>query len=204
MLALSPVLPVVVLDEVTDAVPVAEALLAGGVGVIELTLRTPAALEAVERIAAEVPGIVVGAGTVLTPDQAQKAKLAGAAFLVTPGCTETLLDAALGTGLPVLPGVSTVSEALRVTERGVETLKFFPAEACGGAAALRAFAGPLPHLRFCPTGGITAHTAPDYLALPNVGCVGGSWLTPRDALVARDFERVTTLAKGAAALRAAV
>ncbi|WP_092532155.1 bifunctional 4-hydroxy-2-oxoglutarate aldolase/2-dehydro-3-deoxy-phosphogluconate aldolase [Amycolatopsis arida] len=201
LLRLSPVMPVVVLDDAARAVPMAEALLAGGVRVVELTLRTPVALAAVERVAAAVPDIVVGAGTVTTPEQARRAADAGARFLVTPGSTDAVLDAADATGLPYLPGAGTVSEAMRLAERGRTELKLFPAEAAGGIAFLRSVAGPLPGLRFCPTGGITAATAPGYLALPNVGCVGGSWLTPRDALAAGDFSRVTALAKEAAALR---
>ncbi|WP_019815244.1 bifunctional 4-hydroxy-2-oxoglutarate aldolase/2-dehydro-3-deoxy-phosphogluconate aldolase [Saccharomonospora saliphila] len=201
LLDLSPVMPVVVLDDADSAVPTARALLAGGVRVMEITLRTPAALEAVRRVAAEVPDIVVGAGTVVRPEQADQAARAGASFLVTPGCTDTLLDATTGTGLPLLPGAATVSEAMRLSERGFDTLKFFPAEASGGAAALSALAGPLPGLRFCPTGGIGTGNAASYLALPNVDCVGGSWLTPKDALADRDYARVETLAKEAAALR---
>ncbi|WP_290060975.1 bifunctional 4-hydroxy-2-oxoglutarate aldolase/2-dehydro-3-deoxy-phosphogluconate aldolase [Amycolatopsis solani] len=177
LLALSPVMPVVVLDDAADAVPPARALLAGGIGVIELTLRTPAALAAIERIAAEVPDIVVGAGTVTAPEHAKQAADAGAKFLVTPGCTDAVVDACFETGLPFLPGASTVSEAMRLAERGLSALKFFPAEASGGVAYLKSIAGPLPSLKFCPTGGITAATAPSYLALPNVGCIGGSWLT---------------------------
>ncbi len=200
LLTLSPVLPVVVLHEVEQAVPVARALSAGGVRVMEVTLRTDAALEAIRRVAAEVPDVVVGAGTVITPDQARAAAEAGAAFLVTPGTTDALLDATVDTGLPVLPGASTVSEAMRLAERGFDRLKFFPAEASGGVGALSAIGGPLPHLRFCPTGGITPDSAPRYLALPNVACVGGSWLTPKDALAAQDYARVETLAKEATAL----
>ncbi|GDY30344.1 bifunctional 4-hydroxy-2-oxoglutarate aldolase/2-dehydro-3-deoxy-phosphogluconate aldolase [Gandjariella thermophila] len=203
LLALSPVLPVVVLDEAEQAVPLARALLRGGLRVIELTLRTPAALAAIERVAAEVPDIVVGAGTVTTPEQAEQATKAGAAFLVTPGCTDRLLDAVAETGLPFLPGVSTVSEALRAAERGLSALKFFPAEASGGVAYLRAMGGPLPGLRFCPTGGVTPGNAPEYLALPNVGCVGGTWLTPKEALAAGDFARIGALAAKAAGLRQA-
>ncbi|WP_197322012.1 bifunctional 4-hydroxy-2-oxoglutarate aldolase/2-dehydro-3-deoxy-phosphogluconate aldolase [Saccharomonospora sp. NB11] len=202
LLALSPVLPVVVLDDAEAAVPTARALLAGGVRVMELTLRTDAALDAIRRVSAEVPDVVVGAGTVITPNQARAARDAGAAFLVTPGTTDALLDAVVDTGLPVLPGASTVSEAMRLAERGFERLKFFPAEASGGAAALAAIGGPLPHLRFCPTGGITVASAPRYLALRNVGCVGGSWLTPKDALAAHDYARIETLAKEASELRA--
>jgi len=201
ILDLSPVMPVVVVDDAADAAPIARALLAGGIRVIELTLRTPAALEAIERVAAEVPDIALGAGTVTTPEQAKQAADAGASFLVTPGCTERVLAAATGTGLPFLPGASTVSEAMVLAERGLTALKFFPAEPSGGAAFLKAIAGPLPGLKFCPTGGITLQSAPHYLALPNVGCVGGTWLTPKDAVVAKDFARIEHLAREASALR---
>ncbi|WP_275291454.1 bifunctional 4-hydroxy-2-oxoglutarate aldolase/2-dehydro-3-deoxy-phosphogluconate aldolase [Amycolatopsis sp. La24] len=201
LLALSPVMPVVVIDDVDDAVPTARALLAGGIGVIELTLRTPVALTAIERVAAEVPDIVVGAGTVTSPEQAKQAADAGAKFLVTPGCTDSVLDAAFATGLPFLPGAATVSEAMRLAERGLSALKFFPAEASGGAALLKSIAGPLPELQFCPTGGISVSSAPSYLALPNVGCIGGSWLTPAKLLAAKDFAAVEKLAAEAAALR---
>ncbi|WP_246243244.1 bifunctional 4-hydroxy-2-oxoglutarate aldolase/2-dehydro-3-deoxy-phosphogluconate aldolase [Amycolatopsis pithecellobii] len=193
-------MPVVVLDDVADAVPVAQALLAGGIRVIELTLRTPVALAAIARVASEVPEIVLGAGTVTTPEQAKQATDAGAKFLVTPGSTERVLEAAFGSGLPFLPGAGTVSEAMRLAEQGLTALKFFPAEPSGGLAYLKALADPLPQLRFCPTGGISAQSAPSYLALSTVGCVGGSWLTPKDALVAKDFDRVTALAREAATL----
>ncbi|MFJ8817655.1 bifunctional 4-hydroxy-2-oxoglutarate aldolase/2-dehydro-3-deoxy-phosphogluconate aldolase [Amycolatopsis thermoflava] len=201
VLELSPVLPVVVVDDAADAVPLAKALVAGGIRAIELTLRTPAGLAAIERVAAEVPEIVVGAGTVVTPEQARQAADAGSAFLVTPGCTDRLLEAVSGTGLPFLPGVSTVSEAMRVAEHGITALKFFPAEASGGVAYLKALGGPLPQLRFCPTGGVTVQNAPTYLALSTVGCVGGTWLTPKDAVAAGDFGRIEQLAREAAALR---
>ncbi|WIX78486.1 bifunctional 4-hydroxy-2-oxoglutarate aldolase/2-dehydro-3-deoxy-phosphogluconate aldolase [Amycolatopsis carbonis] len=201
LLALSPVMPVVVIDDVDDAVPTARALLAGGIGVIELTLRTPVALAAIERVAAEVPDIAVGAGTVTSPAQAAQAADAGAKFLVTPGCTDAVLDACFATGLPFLPGAATVSEAMRLAERGLTALKFFPAEASGGVAYLKSLTGPLPDLRFCPTGGITVDSAPSYLALPNVGCIGGSWLTPAKLLAAKDFGMVEKLATEAAALR---
>jgi 2-dehydro-3-deoxyphosphogluconate aldolase/(4S)-4-hydroxy-2-oxoglutarate aldolase len=200
LLALSPVIPVVVVDDASHAVPLAQALLRGGVRVIELTLRTPAALAAIERVAAEVPGIVIGAGTVTTPEHAEQAAKAGAAFLVTPGSTDRVLDAVEDTGLPFLPGVATVSEAMRLVERGLTSLKFFPAEAAGGVDYLKSIGGPLPGLRFCPTGGITPESAPRYLALPNVGCVGGSWLAPKDALASGDFARIEDLARAAAAL----
>lgn len=201
LLNLSPVMPVVVVDDVADAVPVARALLAGGIKVIELALRTTVALAAIEQVASEVPDIVVGAGTVTTAGQARQAAEAGASFLVTPGCTDRLLEAAALTGLPILPGAGTVSEAMRLAEHGLTELKFFPAEPSGGVAYLEAIAGLLPSLRFCPTGGITPGNATAYLSLPTVGCVGGSWLTPRDALSAKDFTRIETLARQAAALR---
>ena len=201
ILDLVPVVPVVVIDDLDHAVPLARALVAGGLPVIELTLRTPVALDAVRAIAAEVPEITLGVGTVCTPAQAEQAAEAGAGFLVSPGTTPTLLEAMLGTGLPFLPGTATVSEVLAVLEAGVTDMKFFPAEASGGAAYLKSLASPLAAARFCPTGGITATSAASYLSLPNVGCVGGSWLTPADALAAGDWARVETLAQEAAALR---
>lgn len=200
LLGLSPVLPVVVLDDADVAPGIARALLEGGIRAVELTLRTPAALAAIEKVAAQVPDIVVGAGTVTTPEQAVRATDAGAAFLVTPGTTDSLLDAVTDTGLPFLPGAATVSEAMRLAERGIDTLKFFPAEAGGGQAALKAFAGPLPQLTFCPTGGISLASARDYLTLSNVGCVGGTWLTPAKAVAARDFAAIEALAKESSAL----
>jgi len=189
-----PVIPVVVLDDVTQAVPVARALVAGGVPVIELTLRTPVALRCIEQIAAHVPEILVGAGTVLTPVQAQDAHHAGAQFLVSPGTTEVLADAMQVTGLPHLPGVSSVVEVLRLLELGYSEMKLFPAEVSGGVGFLKAIGGPVPQARFCPTGGITETNAASYLALPNVGCVGGTWLTPADAIRDRDWDRITRLA----------
>ena len=200
ILDLAPVMPVVVVSDAETAVPLARALVAGGLPGIEVTLRTPAALEAIERIAAEVPEAVVGAGTVVTPQQARAAADAGARFLVSPGCTAGLASAMADTGLPFLPGVATVSEAMDLLERGLSAMKFFPAEASGGAAFLKSLSGPLPQVRFCPTGGITVGSAPDYLALPNVGCVGGSWLTPAGLVSAGDWDGVTALAKEAAAL----
>ena len=193
----SPVVPVVVLDDVETAVPVARALVQGGIRVIELTLRTPVALAAIERIASEVPEIVVGAGTVIDADQAKAAAVAGAQFLVSPGSTPALLDAITDTGLPLLPGCATISEVMALRERGITEVKFFPAQASGGPAFLTSVHGPLPDVRFCPTGGITAANARDYLALPNVGCVGGSWLTPADAVREGDWERITALASAA-------
>ena len=201
LLSRVPVVPVVVVDDLAHAVPVARALVAGGLPVIELTLRTPVALDAIRAIAAEVPEILVGAGTIVTPGQAKEARDAGAQFLVSPGSTPSLLGAMGDTGLPFLPGTATVSEVLAVLEAGYTELKFFPAEASGGAAFLKSIAAPVPAARFCPTGGITAASAASYLALPNVGCVGGSWLTPADALGAGDWDRIARLASEAAALR---
>jgi 2-dehydro-3-deoxyphosphogluconate aldolase / (4S)-4-hydroxy-2-oxoglutarate aldolase len=201
LLELAPVVPVVVLHDAEHAVPLAEALLRGGIGIIEVTLRTPAALRGLELIAREVPDMVVGAGTVTTPGQVDAVRNAGARFLVTPGSPEHLLGAALVSGLPLLAGASTVTEMMRLAEHGLTGMKFFPAEASGGRDYLAAVAGPLPGLRFCPTGGITVTTAPDYLALPNVACVGGSWLTPRDAIESGDWARIERLAAEAAALR---
>jgi 2-dehydro-3-deoxyphosphogluconate aldolase/(4S)-4-hydroxy-2-oxoglutarate aldolase len=200
LLDLVPVIPVVVVDDLATAVPIARALVAGGLPVIELTLRTPVALDAIRAIADEVPDILLGAGTVLTPGQAKEALDAGAQFLVSPGATPALLAGMAETGLPFLPGTSTVSEVLAVLEAGYTEMKFFPAEASGGTAYLSSIASPVPAARFCPTGGITLASAPGYLSLPNVGCVGGSWLTPLDAVAAGDWGRIERLAAEAAAL----
>ncbi|MGW1952095.1 bifunctional 4-hydroxy-2-oxoglutarate aldolase/2-dehydro-3-deoxy-phosphogluconate aldolase [Streptomyces sp. NPDC001920] len=200
VLDLAPVVPVVVVDAPCDAVPLARALVAGGLTAIEVTLRTPHALEAIRAVADAVPDAVVGAGTVITPEQVGRAVSAGARFLVSPGWTDVLLDAMRGSGVPYLPGVSTTSEVVALLERGVREMKFFPAEPAGGTAYLRSLYGPLPQARFCPTGGIGPASAPDYLALPNVGCVGGSWMAPADAVAARDWGRVEALAREAACL----
>ncbi|MFG2158613.1 bifunctional 4-hydroxy-2-oxoglutarate aldolase/2-dehydro-3-deoxy-phosphogluconate aldolase [Streptomyces olivaceus] len=202
VLDLAPVVPVVVVDELADAVPLARALVAGGLPAIEVTLRTPVALDAIRAIAGEVPGAVVGAGTAITAEQVGEVVAAGARFLVSPGWTDGLLDAMRASGVPFLPGVSTTSEVVALLERGVREMKFFPAEAAGGTAYLKALAAPLPQARFCPTGGIGPASAPEYLALPNVGCVGGSWMLPKDAVAGRDWGRVEALAREAAALSA--
>ncbi|GAA2454572.1 bifunctional 4-hydroxy-2-oxoglutarate aldolase/2-dehydro-3-deoxy-phosphogluconate aldolase [Streptomyces glaucus] len=202
VLDLVPVVPVAVVEDAADAVPLARALVAGGLPVIEVTLRTPAAPDAIRAIAEEVPEAVVGAGTVLTPAQVTGAVAAGARFLVSPGWTEVLLAAMREPGVPFLPGVSTASEVVALLERGVREMKFFPARAAGGTAYLASLAGPLPEARFCPTGGIGPDSAPEYLALPNVGCVGGSWMLPKEAVAARDWGRVTALARAAAGLSA--
>ncbi|MBE2320268.1 bifunctional 4-hydroxy-2-oxoglutarate aldolase/2-dehydro-3-deoxy-phosphogluconate aldolase [Solirubrobacter sp. CPCC 204708] len=180
LVALAPVVPVVVIDELDDAVPLAAALVRGGLPAIEVTLRTQPALAAIERIAAEVEGAVVGAGTVTTRQQVDDALSAGARFLVSPGATPALLDALQGSGVPFLAGTATPSDVMALLERGITHAKFFPAEVNGGVQALKALAGPFPQMRFCPTGGIDAAKAPEYLALPNVVCVGGSWMTKGD------------------------
>lgn len=200
LLGVAPVMPVVVAHSAEEGVGIARALVAGGLPVIELTLRTEAALDAIRAISAEVPEILVGAGTITRPGHAKLAADAGAQFLVSPGTTGSLLHAMQDSGLPFLPGVATVSEVLAAAEAGCTDLKLFPAEASGGTAFLKAVSGPVPTARFCPTGGITAASAPAYLALPNVGCVGGSWLTPADAVASGDWERISALAAEAVAL----
>ncbi len=201
VLDLAPVVPVVVVEDAADAVPLARALVAGGLPAIEVTLRTPAALDAIRAVAAEVPDAVVGAGTVIAPEQVGECVAAGARFLVSPGWTDALLTAMRASGVPFLPGVSTTSEVVALLERAVREMKFFPAQAAGGTAYLKSLAGPLPQARFCPTGGIGPATAPEYLSLPNVGCVGGSWMVPADAVAAGDWARVEELARAAAGLR---
>jgi 2-dehydro-3-deoxyphosphogluconate aldolase/(4S)-4-hydroxy-2-oxoglutarate aldolase len=201
ILDLAPVIPVVVVDSAEQAVPLARALVRGGIPVIEITLRSEAGLAAIEAVASEVEGMVVGAGTVVTPGQVQQVKDAGAQFVVTPGSPPRLLGAALASGLPLLAGAGTLTEMLTLAEAGLEAMKFFPAEASGGRSYLSAVAGPCPQLRFCPTGGISLETAAAWLAVPNVGCVGGSWLTPKDAVAQGDWARVEALAAEAAALR---
>ncbi|MFF4252299.1 bifunctional 4-hydroxy-2-oxoglutarate aldolase/2-dehydro-3-deoxy-phosphogluconate aldolase [Streptomyces sp. NPDC001663] len=201
VLDLAPVIPVVVIEDAADAVPLARALVAGGLPAIEVTLRTPVALEAIRAIAEAVPDAVVGAGTVITPGQVKETVAAGARFLVSPGWTDVLLEAMRASGVPFLPGVSTTSEVVALLERGVREMKFFPAEAAGGTAYLKSLAGPLPQARFCPTGGVGPGNAPEYLALPNVACVGGTWMIPADAVAAGDWGRIEALAREAAGLR---
>lgn len=196
------VIPVLAIDRLEDAVPLARALHAGGLGVIEVTLRTPVALESCAAIARECPEVVLGIGTILTPDQVKQAVDVGAQFLVTPGTSERLARAVADSGVAALPGAGTVSEMVALMEMGFRELKFFPAEAAGGRDYLKSVAGPIPELRFCPTGGVTPGNAPDYLALPNVLCVGGSWVTPKTALANRDWAEITRLSREAAGLRA--
>jgi 2-dehydro-3-deoxyphosphogluconate aldolase/(4S)-4-hydroxy-2-oxoglutarate aldolase len=196
-----PVVPVLTIERVADAVPLARALLAGGLPVIEVTLRTAAALDAVRAIAAEVPDVIVGAGTVVKPADVTQAVEAGADFLVTPGTSSDLARALRETGVPAIPGCATVTEAMTLAAMDFPVLKFFPAEQSGGVRWLRAVAEPLPQIRFCPTGGINGENAAFYLALRNVIAVGGSWITPPQAIAAGDFEGITARARAAAALR---
>jgi 2-dehydro-3-deoxyphosphogluconate aldolase/(4S)-4-hydroxy-2-oxoglutarate aldolase len=189
-----PVIPVVVIDSATDAVPLARALLAGGVDTMEITLRTPDAVAAIRSVAEQVPAMAVGAGTIVRPEQAREAVSAGAAFLVSPGCAPRLLEALLDQAFPILPGAATASDVIALLEHGITEMKFFPAASAGGPQALRALAGPLPEVTFCPTGGIDRATSADYLALPNVACVGGSWLTPSDLVASRGWDAITALA----------
>jgi 2-dehydro-3-deoxyphosphogluconate aldolase/(4S)-4-hydroxy-2-oxoglutarate aldolase len=195
-----PVIPVIVIEEIADAVPLARALVAGGVRVLEVTLRTRVALAAIEAIARDVEGAVVGAGTITQSGEFARCAAAGARFGVSPGLTAELVEGARASTLPWLPGVMTPSEVIAARAAGYEALKLFPAQQAGGIGMLNALAGPFPDIVFCPTGGVTLSSAADFLALPNVACVGGSWLTPRDAIRARDWARITALAREAAAL----
>lgn len=197
-----PVIPVIVIDELAHAVPLAKALVAGGVKVLEVTLRTPVALEAIAAISREVPEAIVGAGTLRSAADAAAAKQAGSRFAVSPGFTPELATACEAQQLSLLPGVSTASEVMQASDAGYRFLKLFPATAVGGVNLLKALAGPFADVMFCPTGGITLATAPDFLALPNVKVCGGSWLTPADAVKAGDWARITQLAREASALRA--
>jgi 2-dehydro-3-deoxyphosphogluconate aldolase/(4S)-4-hydroxy-2-oxoglutarate aldolase len=201
ILKLGPVVPVIVLDEVAHAVPLARALVAGGVRVLEITLRTPAAMDSMRAIKAEVPEAIVGAGTVLTAGQLEEVARLGCAFAVSPGATTRLLDAAEGSPVPLLPGSATASEVMLLLERGYRHMKLFPAEQSGGADFLAALASPLPEARFCPTGGINPEKARRYLSLPNVVCVGGSWLVPKASMAAGDWGRITELTRETFTLR---
>ncbi len=198
--ALAPVIPVLVIDDAAHAEKLGEALIRGGLPVLEVTLRTEAALDAI-RLMARLTGGHVGAGTVLTPEQVYRAKDAGASFAVAPGATETLIRACEDASLPLLPGAVTASEVMQAHEFGYDMLKFFPAETSGGAPALKALAGPLPHITFCPTGGVTPENAGAYLALPNVICVGSSWVAPAKAMAEGDWAGIEARARDAVALR---
>lgn len=199
----SPVIPVITIDDINHAVPLAKALVAGGIRVLEVTLRTAHGLPAIRAIAEQVPDAIVGVGTLTQPAEFHEARTAGAVFGVSPGLTPALVDAARSSGLPLLPGVMTPSEVMAAREAGFRQLKLFPAVPAGGAGMLNAIAGPLPDVMFCPTGGITQENAPQFLACNNVACVGGTWLTPKNALQAGDWAQITALAALANGLRTA-
>ena len=198
-----PVIPVIVIDKIEQAVPLARALVAGGVRVLELTLRTAVALQAIRAIAREVEGAIIGVGTITRPQDFESAIEAGAVFGVSPGLSPELIAAARVSALPLLPGVMTPSDVIAARAAGFTELKLFPAQQAGGVGMLRALGGPFPDVTFCPTGGINVESASDFLGLPNVACVGGSWLTPQDAVAAGDWKRITALARATAGLRAA-
>ncbi len=199
MCEIAPIVPVIVVHDLAHAVPLGEALVAGGLPMLEVTLRTPVALDAIKAMSG-ISGAVVGAGTVITPADAAAAKAAGATFAVSPGATDKLLGACEAAELPMLPGAATASEAMALFERGYDMLKFFPAEASGGAPALKSLASPLPQISFCPTGGVSPSNAESYLSLPNVVCAGGSWVAPKGLMDAGKWGEIEALAKAAAAL----
>jgi 2-dehydro-3-deoxyphosphogluconate aldolase/(4S)-4-hydroxy-2-oxoglutarate aldolase len=194
-----PVVPVIVIKDLADAVPMAKALLAGGIKVLEVTLRTPVALDAIRLLATEVPEAIVGAGTVTTAAQLQQVVDAGAKFAISPGSTRELLQAGKDAAIPLIPGIASISELMEGTGLGYSHFKFFPAEAAGGVKTLKSIYGPFADIRFCPTGGINEKNFLEYLALPNVKCVGGSWIVPDDAVAAKDWQRITELCKAAVA-----
>ncbi len=186
----SPVIPVMVINQLQHAVPLANALVEGGLKVLEITLRTPIALEAIKAIKAEVPGAIVGAGTIINVDTMNQAIDAGSEFLVSPGTTDSLIDAALKSGVPLLPGIISPSEVMKLLDKGITEMKFFPAEAAGGVPMVQSIGGPLPQVTFCPTGGVNPKNALEYLALKNVACVGGSWMAPADLVDAEDWDEI--------------
>lgn len=200
ILSLGPVMPVIVIDDAADAVPLAESLLAGGIQSIEVTLRTDAALSAIAQIAKDVPDMVVGAGTVLNAEQARAVRDAGAVFAVSPGATDQLIAGCEEAGITLLPGAASASEAMALLEKGFDIQKFFPAVQAGGAPFLKALSSPLAAINFCPTGGISLATAPDFLSLPNVICVGGSWIATKEAIKNKDWAAITAAARHASSL----
>ncbi|MGL2507081.1 bifunctional 4-hydroxy-2-oxoglutarate aldolase/2-dehydro-3-deoxy-phosphogluconate aldolase [Helicobacter pylori] len=201
ILQISPIVPVVVIENIKDAVPLAQSLIEGGIPIIEVTLRSSCALEAIELIAKNVPKMHVGAGTILNLTQLEQAQNRGAEFLISPGLTPSLLEYAKKKDMPLIPGVSSSSEVMQALELGYNALKFFPAEYCGGVKLLNAFNGPFKGVKFCPTGGISADNMRSYLALENVVCVGGSWLTPKDLIQNKEWDKITEICKRALALR---
>ncbi|MDH5357033.1 MAG: bifunctional 4-hydroxy-2-oxoglutarate aldolase/2-dehydro-3-deoxy-phosphogluconate aldolase [Gammaproteobacteria bacterium] len=190
---ISPIVPVMVINNVEHAVPLAHALVKGGLKVLEITLRTPVALEAIKRIKAEVPDAIVGAGTIINIETLNKAIDAGAEFIVSPGTTDAMIDAALATGVPLLPGVANPSEAMRLLEKGITEMKFFPAEAAGGVPMLKSIGAPIPQITFCPTGGVSQKNVKDYYNLPNVACVGGSWMCAANLVDDENWDEITRL-----------
>jgi 2-dehydro-3-deoxyphosphogluconate aldolase/(4S)-4-hydroxy-2-oxoglutarate aldolase len=201
VMRVGPVIPVIVIEKIETAVPLARALVAGGVRVLELTLRTAVGLDAIRAVAQEVEGAIVGVGTITRPEDFERSRKAGAVFGISPGLTPELVAAAKDGGLPLLPGVMTPTDVIAARAAGFTELKLFPAQQAGGIGMLKALGGPFPDVTFCPTGGVSAATAPDFLALKNVACVGGSWLTPADAVASGDWARITSLAQQAATLR---
>ncbi|MGT0053294.1 bifunctional 4-hydroxy-2-oxoglutarate aldolase/2-dehydro-3-deoxy-phosphogluconate aldolase [Helicobacter pylori] len=201
VLQISPIIPVVVIEDIKDAVPLAQSLVEGGIQIIEVTLRSSCALEAIELIAKNVPKMRVGAGTILNPTQLEQAQNRGAEFLISPGLTIKLLEYAKKKDMPLIPGVSSSSEVMQALELGYSTLKFFPAEYCGGVKLLNAFNGPFKGVKFCPTGGISADNMHSYLNLENVLCVGGSWLTPKNLIQNKEWDKITEICKRSLALR---
>ncbi|GAA7753482.1 bifunctional 4-hydroxy-2-oxoglutarate aldolase/2-dehydro-3-deoxy-phosphogluconate aldolase [Helicobacter pylori] len=201
ILQISPIVPVVVVENIKDAVPLAQSLIEGGIPIIEVTLRSSCALEAIELIAKNVPKMRVGAGTILNPTQLEQAQNRGAEFLISPGLTIKLLEHAKKKDMPLIPGVSSSSEVMQALELGYNALKFFPAEYCGGVKLLNAFNGPFKGVKFCPTGGVSVDNMRSYLALENVVCVGGSWLTPKDLVQNKEWDKITEICKRALALR---
>ncbi|WRE24458.1 bifunctional 4-hydroxy-2-oxoglutarate aldolase/2-dehydro-3-deoxy-phosphogluconate aldolase [Helicobacter pylori] len=201
ILQISPIVPVVVIEDIKDAVPLAQSLIDGGIPIIEVTLRSSCALEAIELIAKNVPKMRVGAGTILNPTQLEQAQNRGAEFLISPGLTIKLLEHAKKKDMPLIPGVSSSSEVMQALELGYSALKFFPAEYCGGVKLLNAFNGPFKGVKFCPTGGISADNMHSYLNLENVLCVGGSWLTPKDLIQNKEWDKITEICKRSLALR---
>ncbi len=201
VLQISPIIPVVVIEDIKDAVPLAQSLIEGGIPIIEVTLRSSCALEAIELIAKNVPKMRVGAGTILNPTQLEQAQNRGAEFLISPGLTIKLLEHAKKKDMPLIPGVSSSSEVMQALELGYNALKFFPAEYCGGVKLLNAFNGPFKGVKFCPTGGISADNMRSYLNLENVLCVGGSWLTPKNLVQNKEWDKITEICKRALALR---
>ncbi|MDO4997038.1 MAG: bifunctional 4-hydroxy-2-oxoglutarate aldolase/2-dehydro-3-deoxy-phosphogluconate aldolase [Neisseria sp.] len=195
------VIPVIAIDKLADAVNLAQALVAGGIPTLEITLRTEHGIKAIELIKKEVPNAIVGAGTVINAEQLAQVRDAGASFAISPGFNAVFAKAAEHSDIPVIPGIATPGELMLALEHGIDTCKLFPAEVVGGQAMLKALYGPFPNVKFCPTGGITPQTAPEYLRLPNVLCVGGSWLTPKDLIAQGDWDGITKLAREAAALR---